>query len=139
MKKLKELGFILADKISNFIGSWTFIIIQSIVVLVWVFFNISQLYKFDPYPFILLNLFFSTEAAYATPLILMAGKRQSEKDAAQATRDLELDSETNILTKKLTEDLMLDKQSLADHNRMKSDVTHIKKELDKLIDNLGKK
>jgi uncharacterized membrane protein len=133
MNKLKELGFILADAISNFIGSWTFIIIQSIVVLGWVLFNVSQFNHFDPYPFILLNLFFSTEAAYATPLILMAGKRQSEKDAAKVDRDLLLDNETNTLLKQLAEDLKLDRQAIKDHIQMKKDIEHIKKELDKII------
>jgi len=145
MNKIKEIGFILAEEITNFIGSWTFIVIQTIVVLIWVVFNISQLHHFDPYPFILLNLFFSTEAAYATPLILMAGKRQSEKDNAQVTKDLELDHETNTVVKdlqdaleKLNEDLTLDKQAIKDHIQMKSDVEHIKRELDKIIENIKK-
>jgi len=141
MNKIKELGFILADKITNFIGSWAFILIQTIVVLIWIVLNITVLIThFDPYPFILLNLFFSTEAAYATPLILMASKRQSEKDGEKVDRDLAVDHETNLVVKdlqdaleKLNEDLLLDRQAIKDHTQMKKDVEHIKHELDKLL------
>ena len=78
----------ISDSINKFIGSWTFIIIQSIVVTIWVSINLLGVYHtFDPYPFILLNLFFSTEAAYATPLILMSSIRQSEKEAFASKRE----------------------------------------------------
>ena len=135
MNKLKELGFTLADKITNFIGSWSFIVIQTVVVLIWIIVNLIRgVDHFDPYPFILLNLFFSTEAAYATPLILMASKRQSEKDTAKVDRDLLLDNETNTLLKQLAEDLKLDRQAVRDHIKMKKDIQHIKKQLDKIIE-----
>lgn len=142
MNKIQELGFQLADKITNFIGSWSFILIQTVVVLIWVVLNITVcINHFDPYPFILLNLFFSTEAAYATPLILMASKRQSEKDGEKVDRDLAVDHETNTVVKdiqdaleKLNEDLLLDRQAIKDHIQIKQDVEHIKKELDRLIE-----
>lgn len=62
-------------------GSWRFIIGQSAVVFVWIVLNLAVIaFRWDPYPFILLNLLFSTQAAYASPLILMSQKRQSQKD-----------------------------------------------------------
>jgi uncharacterized membrane protein len=70
----------IADKVTGFLGSWRFIIIQSVIVLIWVAGNIFLLFHFDPYPFILLNLAFSTQAAYAAPLILLAGNRASIRD-----------------------------------------------------------
>jgi uncharacterized membrane protein len=73
-------GEIIADRVTGFLGSWRFIVIQSVIVLIWVAGNIFLLFHFDPYPFILLNLAFSTQAAYAAPLILLAGNRASIRD-----------------------------------------------------------
>ncbi len=74
-------GIRLANLITGFMGSWTFLVLQTILVAVWIAFNIVAWFKhFDPYPFILLNLAFSTQAAYAAPLILMAGNVAAAKD-----------------------------------------------------------
>ena len=63
-------------------GSWPFIIIQSALLLVWVAINFYGLFvkRWDPYPFILLNLVLSLQATYAGPIVLLAGNRQSQKD-----------------------------------------------------------
>ena len=75
------LGARLADKVTGFMGSWPFIILQTIIVAIWLAANIYLLSKpFDPFPFILLNLAFSTQAAYAAPLILLAGNRAAAHD-----------------------------------------------------------
>ena len=74
------IGARVADKVTNFLGSWTFIIIQTVIVAIWVAGNIYLLFHFDPYPFIFLNLAFSTQAAYAAPLILLASNRASVRD-----------------------------------------------------------
>ena len=97
----KNLGVNLADKITSFVGSWKFIIIQSSILAIWVLLNFKHFVRFDPYPFILLNLFLSFQAAYATPMILMSGNRQAEKDRKQLKDDLILDTETNKLLKEL--------------------------------------
>jgi uncharacterized membrane protein len=70
----------LADRVVAFIGSWTFLAIQTVIVIVWIVGNVYLIFNFDPYPFILLNLAFSTQAAYAAPLILLAGNRQAARD-----------------------------------------------------------
>jgi uncharacterized membrane protein len=91
-------GARVADAVATFIGSWPFIIIQSAIFAVWVVFNTVWLfaaYQFDPYPFILFNLFMSAEAAYASPLILMSQNRQSDRDRIQAQNDYE----TNLAAK----------------------------------------
>jgi len=69
-----------ADRVTTFLGSWRFIIIQTAIVLAWIAGNVYLLFNFDPYPFILLNLAFSTQAAYAAPLILLAGNRAALRD-----------------------------------------------------------
>ncbi|MES2210046.1 MAG: DUF1003 domain-containing protein [Chloroflexota bacterium] len=70
----------IADAVTAFMGSWTFIAIQTAIVAIWVGGNIFLLFHFDPYPFIFLNLAFSTQAAYAAPLILLASNRSSIRD-----------------------------------------------------------
>ena len=75
------LGARIADRVTGFMGSWRFLILQTILVLLWLAGNAYLLSRpFDPYPFILLNLAFSTQAAYAAPLILLAGNRSAERD-----------------------------------------------------------
>ena len=61
-----------ADRVTTFMGSWRFIAIQTAIVVAWIAGNVYLLFDFDPFPFILLNLAFSTQAAYAAPLILLA-------------------------------------------------------------------
>ena len=75
------LGERVADEVAGVIGSWPFLIIQTVVVSIWVVLNIIGLIRrWDPYPFILLNLLFSVQAAYAGPVILLASNRQTQKD-----------------------------------------------------------
>lgn len=71
----------LADTIATGIGSWTFLTIQTFLVSLWVVLNLIGLIKhWDPFPFILLNLLFSVQAAYTGPVLLLAGNRQAQKD-----------------------------------------------------------
>src|SRR5437899_10981831 len=73
----------LADGIASFIGSWRFLIIQTCLVAIWVTVNTLQAtgrIHIDPFPYILLNLAFSTQAAYTGPVLLLAGNRQAQKD-----------------------------------------------------------
>ena len=75
------LGARIADRVTGYLGSWRFIIVQTVIVGLWLLGNVAILSQpFDPYPFILLNLAFSTQAAYAAPLILLAGNRASLRD-----------------------------------------------------------
>jgi len=74
------LGARIADAVTGFMGSWRFIAIQTVIVVIWIAGNVYLLFNFDPFPFILLNLAFSTQAAYAAPLILLAGNRQALRD-----------------------------------------------------------
>lgn len=77
----------ITDKVVGFIGSWKFIVIQSTMLVMWLGLNVFWLAmakRFDPYPFILLNLMLSFQAAYATPFILMAANRSEQKDRRKA-------------------------------------------------------
>lgn len=94
----------LADKIANVMGSWQFIIWQTIFVLCWMGLNVLGIIRhWDAYPFILLNLIFSTQAAYAAPIIMMAQNRQADRDRVQAQADYN----TNIEAKKEIEALQI--------------------------------
>jgi uncharacterized membrane protein len=94
----------LADSVANGMGSWRFIIIQTLIVLLWMGLNLAGFaFHWDVYPFILLNLVFSTQAAYAAPIIMMSQNRQGERDRVQAMADYK----TNIDAKKEIEMLQL--------------------------------
>jgi len=80
MRDQAPVGARIADAVTGFMGSWKFIALQTVIVIIWIGGNIILLFHFDPYPFILLNLAFSTQAAYAAPLILLAGNRQALRD-----------------------------------------------------------
>ena len=98
----RSFGDKLADGVAEYMGSWRFIIIQTIIVVVWMTLNVIGLMAhWDPYPFILLNLLFSTQAAYAAPIIMMAQNRAADRDRHQA----EADYETNRVAKEEIENL----------------------------------
>jgi uncharacterized membrane protein len=99
--QIKEMSINLADKIASFIGSWTFILLHTIAMIVWVTVNVLGICHFDQYPFILLTLFLSLEAAYATPLILMSANRQAERDRVHMITGLEIEKEDHIIISEL--------------------------------------
>src|SRR5436309_14218870 len=76
-----------AESFARFFGTPTFLIAQTVLVIVWIALHVAGLTQFDVYPFILLNLAFSLQAAYAAPLILLAQTRQSDRDKAHADAD----------------------------------------------------
>ena len=79
-----------SETIARYLGTARYLAAQTVVVLMWIAFNVIAIrYRFDPYPFILLNLLFSTQAAYAAPLILLAQNRQADRDRAEVDRDRE--------------------------------------------------
>jgi uncharacterized membrane protein len=77
-----------SEAIARNLGTARFLVIQTAIVAIWIILNVALVaFRWDPYPFILLNLAFSTQAAYAAPLILLAQNRQEERDRAQAETD----------------------------------------------------
>ena len=99
-----SFGNRIADAVAKGMGSWNFIIIQTVLVIVWMTLNlIGFMYHWDVYPFILLNLLFSTQAAYAAPIIMMSQNRQNERDRMHAEEDYK----TNVDAKKEIEELAI--------------------------------
>ena len=102
------LGQRVADKVADTIGSWQFIIIQTIILAIWITLNVAGwVYHWDPYPFILLNLMLSFQAAYSAPVIMMSQNRQAAKDRLTAEIDHEVNTkaelEINNLIRRLDE------------------------------------
>jgi uncharacterized membrane protein len=99
-----SVGSRLADSVAKGMGSWKFIIVQTVLVILWMALNlVGFFYHWDVYPFILLNLLFSTQAAYAAPIIMMSQNRQNERDRMQAQADYQ----TNIDAKQEIEALTI--------------------------------
>ncbi len=85
------LGDRLADRFTQMVGSWSFLIMQSLFLAVWIAVNaIGYVRHWDPYPFILLNLVLSFQAAYTAPVIMMSQNRQTAKDRIAAEQDYEI-------------------------------------------------
>lgn len=91
------LGQRVADRVADTIGSWPFIILQSVILAIWITLNITAWIKrWDPYPFILLNLMLSFQAAYAGPVIMMSQNRQSAKDRLAAEIDHQVNTKAEL-------------------------------------------
>ncbi len=102
----RPFGARAADKVANFMGSWKFIIIQTVFVILWMTLNILGFaMHWDVYPFILLNLLFSTQAAYAAPIIMMSQNRAAERDRHQAMEDYRTNIEAKLEIERLQADL----------------------------------
>ncbi len=89
----------LADKVTDVLGSWKFILIQSALLVCWMITNVFLALRseaFDPYPFILLNLMLSFQAAFTGPIVLMSQSRQSQKDRLSMLKDLECDLRSEL-------------------------------------------
>ena len=95
-----------AEGIARFLGTGRFLAVQTVIVIVWIALNVFAVrLQWDPYPFILLNLAFSTQAAYAAPLILLAQNRQADRDRVQAEEDRARAAQTRADTEYLAREL----------------------------------
>jgi len=95
-----------AEKLARLLGTGRYLVAQTLVVILWILLNVVGIVNhWDPYPFILLNLGFSTQAAYAAPLILLAQNRQADRDKAEVERDRETNAralaETEFLAREI--------------------------------------
>lgn len=134
-----SLGQKLADKIADFGGSWRFIILFLLFILVWIAVNIFWLTSksFDPYPFILLNLILSCLAALQAPVIMMSQNRQEDKDRQRAKNDyminLKSELEVRILHEKIDHLIIRQQQDVLDLQQtqieMLNEITHAIKRL----------
>ncbi|MGN0102426.1 MAG: DUF1003 domain-containing protein [Dietzia sp.] len=95
-----------SEAVARFFGTGMYLLIQTVVVIVWIVVNVAVVaLRFDPYPFILLNLAFSTQAAYAAPLILLAQNRQEDRDKASVQEDRLRATQTKADTEFLAREL----------------------------------
>lgn len=85
-----------ADWITNLVGSWRFILVQSALLATWIAWNAVSAERIDPYPFILLNLLLSFQAAYTAPVIMMSQNRQAEIDRDRAIQDFEINCKAEL-------------------------------------------
>ncbi len=91
------IGQRIADTVASTMGSWSFILIQSAILFVWIVLNITAYVKqWDPYPFILLNLALSFQAAYAAPFIMMSQNRQQDIDRQAAENDYQINIKAEL-------------------------------------------
>ena len=105
----------ISEGIARFLGTGRFLAGQTVLVVVWIALNtVGFIQAWDPYPFILLNLAFSTQAAYAAPLILLAQNRQDDRDRASIERDREIAGRTQADTAYLIRELSAIRLVLAD-------------------------
>ncbi len=113
-QEILSRGQKISDKVARFGGSWKFIIIFGLVLIAWIFFNTLAItvLRFDPYPFILMNLVLSCIAALQAPIIMMSQNRQEEKDRMRAENDYMVNLKAELEVRSLHEkmDLLLEEQ-----------------------------
>ena len=111
-KEILTRGQSISDKVANFGGSWSFIISFSCILFAWIIFNIYAANKFDPYPFILMNLILSTIAALQAPVIMMSQNRKEEKDRKRNENDYMINLKAELQVRSLHQkiDLMQKEQ-----------------------------
>jgi len=116
------------ESIARFFGTGTYLLLQTVIVVVWIIVNIAAVsLRFDPYPFILLNLAFSTQAAYAAPLILLAQNRQENRDRVALEEDRRRAEETKADTEYLARELAALRLAIGDVAKTRD---HLRRELE---------
>ena len=131
-----------AEKVARFFGTPRYILAQSVLVVIWIALNsIGIAYRWDPYPFILLNLAFSTQAAYAAPLILLAQTRQADRDKAHGDiidkRHTGLERTLQSETEKLVALLQTNTQITQQDKQLTEQVANLTKEIHALLTRRG--
>ena len=139
MEALSE-GQKISDKVARFGGSWKFIILFGIILTLWIIINVVSItrIKFDPYPFILMNLILSCIAALQAPIIMMSQNRQEEKDRKRGENDylINLKAEMQIRSLHQKMDLLLEEQIKTLFDTQAEQFTLLK-EIDQKLDKAG--
>jgi uncharacterized membrane protein len=126
----------LAERLARFLGTGRYLAFQTVLVIVWITLNlVGASLRWDPYPFILLNLAFSTQAAYAAPLILLAQNRQADRDRAEIERDREMNArslaDTEFLAREMA-GIRLALEHKADRDDLEDAVTRLTDAIERL-------
>jgi uncharacterized membrane protein len=121
----RTVGERLADTVAEGVGSWRFLIIQSVLVAVWVVLNVvGYVRRWDPYPFVLLNLLFSVQAAYTGPVLLLSSNRAAHRDRTMAEHDYVTNEKAEKLVEALMSELLRNSQAtlaIAEHLELRHD------------------
>lgn len=139
----------LSDKVAATVGSWRFIVTQSIIIFIWILFNVnipesglkignSVLHAWDPYPFIFLNLTLSFQAAYTAPIIMMSQNRQSTIDRENAEDDYRINREAKMEVELIKIEMRKIHTKLLKHQEIQEDMATIAKEIQELKSILDK-
>jgi uncharacterized membrane protein len=147
-----SLGQRVADRVATAVGSWPFIIIQSVLLLLWMFVNVylavmihrhpGYLKAWDPYPFILLNLVLSFQAAYTGPVVMMSQNRQAEKDRLMAQNDYEInqkaEEEIEVIMEHLAHQdrLLLDAMKRLESLNVTPPVAEVAQKIDRILERM---
>ena len=127
----------ISERVARFLGTGRYLVIQTAIVIVWIILNLVLVgaYQWDPYPFILLNLAFSTQAAYAAPLILLAQNRQDDRDRVSLEEDRNRAERTKADTEYLARELAalrLAVGEVATRDYLRGELERITERLDEL-------
>ena len=127
----------ISERVARFLGTGRYLVIQTVLVIVWITLNLVLVgvYRWDPYPFILLNLAFSTQAAYAAPLILLAQNRQDDRDRVSLEEDRARAAQTKEDTEYLARELAalrLARGEVATRDYLRGELDRISERLDEL-------
>jgi uncharacterized membrane protein len=126
-----------AEGIARYLGTGRYLAIQTVLVVVWILVNVAAVaLRFDPYPFILLNLMFSTQAAYAAPLILLAQNRQADRDRAETERDREVNARALADAEYLAREIAALRIAI-EHKADRDDISDAVRELTLVCERLG--
>jgi uncharacterized membrane protein len=131
----------IAERLARFFGTPRYLIMQTAIVIVWIAFNAFEALNygkhapFDPYPFILLNLAFSTQAAYAAPLILLAQNRQADRDKAEVERDRETNARSLAETEYLAREIAAVRLAV-DHKADRQEIFEVLERLTQAVERL---
>ncbi|MFZ1997306.1 MAG: DUF1003 domain-containing protein [Solirubrobacteraceae bacterium] len=131
----------IAERLARFFGTPRYLIMQTAIVIVWIAFNAFEALSygkgapFDPYPFILLNLAFSTQAAYAAPLILLAQNRQADRDKAEVERDRETNARSLAETEYLAREIAAVRLAV-DHKADREEIFEVLERLTQAVERL---
>jgi uncharacterized membrane protein len=130
-----------AERLARYLGTGRYLAIQTLLVVVWITLNlVGASLRWDPYPFILLNLAFSTQAAYAAPLILLAQNRQADRDRAEVERDREMNARSLADTEFLAREMAAIRLALehkADRDDLEDAVTRLTDAIERLHEAAG--
>lgn len=139
----------LSDRVAATVGSWRFIITQSIIIFLWIVLNVNipenglkignfVMHAWDPYPFIFLNLTLSFQAAYTAPIIMMSQNRQSQIDRENAEDDYRINREAKMEVELIKIEMRKIHTKLLKHQEIQEDMTIIAKEIQQLKSILDK-